>query len=306
MTTRSVITDTAIVRKSSTYLDGLLGHQFPVLDHGFIRVIDYMGDDSSILEMAKMSYDGGTQVTPDERTLLRYLFRHKHTSPTEGCEIKLHLKMPIFIARQWIRHRMASLNEFSGRYSVMPDEFFVPMPEDIKKQSSSNKQGRGDDLDPQMQQELRNIIDGSSEFSFMSYNSLLENEVAKETSRIILPLNTYTQFYWKIDLHNLLHFLELRMHPHAQKEIRDYADLIYEFLWGWVPNTAEALKDYRLDAMHLSRMEVELMQNMFAKLMGESSADPFSELDGMIEDCTTLSKREKKEFIEKMQRFSNG
>ena len=305
MNQRTIDTSTALVRKSSTYLDGILGHQFPILDYGFVRVIDYMGDDSSILEMAKMSYDAGTQVTPDERTLLRYLFRHKHTSPTEGCELKLHLKMPIFIARQWIRHRMASLNEISGRYSILKDEFFVPSPEDIKKQSKSNKQGRGEEFTEAAQNELRAIIDACSGMAFEAYDELLSEDTAKETARIILPLNTYTEFYWKIDLHNLLHFLELRMHPHAQKEIRDYADQIFELLKGWVPYTAEAFIDYRLQALTLSRMEVGIIEYLFDHLSRKADVTVNDIVSEALGASGELSKREVTEFLEKLRRINN-
>lgn len=222
--------------------------EFKVLDHGFVRVVDTMGNDRSIVQAARVSYGQGSKGKEQDERLLRYLLKNKHTSPFEMCEIKFHIKTPIFIARQWLRHRTANVNEYSGRYSIMSDDFYLPSLEEMKKQSDDNKQGRGEVFSKEEAQEYQDIIRESSLNSLKEYHKLINdgNGVAKEIARIILPLNIYTEFYWKIDLHNLLHFLELRLHPHAQYEIREYAKTILEIIKEWVPVTYEAFLEYRL------------------------------------------------------------
>lgn len=223
-----------------------------VLDKGFVRVIDKMGSDAAIVQAARISYGAGTKHTSQDRALIRYLMRHKHTSPFEMCEIKLHIKLPIFIARQWIRHRTANVNEYSGRYSIIKDEFYIPRLEDIAMQSENNKQGRGKALEVKEAKKVRDLIAKQSKEAYENYEKLLEKGVAKELARIVLPQNVYTEWYWKCDLHNLLHLLVLRSHSTAQFEVREYANAICKIIAEWVPFTYEAAQDYRLDSIMVS------------------------------------------------------
>lgn len=247
-----------------------------VLDHGFVAVKDYMGNDLSILQMARMSYGRGTKGVSDDRALLRYLMRHLHTSPFEGCVIKLHVKLPIFVMRQWVRHRTASLNEYSARYSVMPDEFYLPEPDQLAAQSTDNKQGRGETLTPEQAAEVLRLLNDDARSAFASYHRLLNADeegrvldedgigIARELARIGLPLSTYTQMYWQTNLHNLMHFLKLRADIHSQWEIRVFAEKILEIMADWVPMTAEAFRDYQHEAVRFSRMEFALIKDMLA------------------------------------------
>lgn len=240
-------------RTSSPFLDSILGVQHKCLDKGFIRVIDYMGDQSAIVQAARVSYGDGTKTPSDDRALLRYMIRHRHTSPLEMCELKIHVKLPIFVARQWIRHRMASVNELSARYSVMKDEFYIPDPSIIAVQSTDNRQGRGEVVKAEEARKVADTIETHSIGTYNIYGWLIEDmDVSRELSRMVLPVNLYTEWYWKIDLHNLLHFLSLRMDLHAQYEIRVYADLIGKIVQGWLPDVWEAFRDYRLEAVTLS------------------------------------------------------
>lgn len=247
-------------------LDAILGVEYPVLDHGFVRVIDYMGSDDSIVQAARVSYGSGTRSVQDDVALIRYLLRHSHTTPFEMCEIKLHVKLPIFVARQWIRHRTANVNEYSGRYSVIDKEFYVPAEEAVASQSGSNRQGRGDRLSQEGTANVRaNIIAGSEE-AYARYEALLAAEpdgssgVSRELARIGLGVNFYSQWYWKIDLHNLMRFLELRVDPHAQFEIRQYAVCILDIMKLWIPHAHKAFLDYRLNAVTLSAQALELIK----------------------------------------------
>lgn len=224
--------------------------EYTVLDHGFVRVVDTMGNDSSIVQAARVSYGLGTKSPEEDTRLIKYLMKNKHTSPFEMCEIKLHVKMPIFIARQWHRHRTASINEISGRYTEIVEEFYIPSLQTICWQSLSNKQGRGESFSEDLASLFQEEITKHSNSSFDRYKMMIDNNVAKELARIILPLNTYTEFYWKIDLHNLMHFLTLRLDPHAQWEIQQYAVAILRIIQEWVPVTAEA---YRLNNESLFR-----------------------------------------------------
>ena len=300
------------------------GTAIPCLDHGFVRVVDKMGNDGAIVQAARVSYGAGTKTAQDDRGLIRYLMRHWHTTPFEMCEIKLHVKLPIFVARQWIRHRTANVNEYSGRYSVMPDEFYIPEADDILPQSKANKQGRDGELPEDVRLSMRDTFKRSGESAFETYHELRtgwpwfdeegqqyvipggmgsdipgrlqhdqEYGMARELARINLPLSAYTEFYWKIDLHNLFHFLRLRADAHAQKEIRVYADAICEFVKGWCPDAYEAFVDYRLQAVTLSRMEIEALHEFF------SSWQPDRENDGWPEP-KGLSDREANEFFAKM------
>lgn len=217
-----------------------------------------MGNDEAIVQAARVSYGNGTKTIREDRALIRYLMRHRHTSPFEMCEIKLHIKLPIFVARQWVRHRTASINEISGRYSVLDSEFYIPS--SVEHQSANNKQGRGGSFEQDKADNLIGDISSSAKNSFNAYNELLEQDLAREVARVVLPLSTYTQWYWKVDLHNLLHFLELRLHPHAQLEIREYAKIISDLVRIWVPNTWEAFEDYRLNSYTLSGRDLEIVK----------------------------------------------
>ena len=245
----------------------------PLLDHGFVRVIDYMGDDRAIVQAARVSYGRGTRRVSEDRRLIRYLARNGHTTPFEMCEIKLHVKLPIFVARQWIRHRTASVNEYSARYSILDREFYVPEAEVIAAQSRSNRQGRGEQVSPEHALRVQDLLKQDALRAYDHYLELLNEDpdgntidpdrdgLARELARMNLSLNYYTQWYWKIDLHNLLHFLSLRADPHAQYEIRVYAEAILErIVKPWTPLAYEAFCDYRLNARTLSARAVEVVR----------------------------------------------
>lgn len=267
-------------------MEELLYTPLSCLDHGFVRAIDYMGDDAAIVQAARVSYGKGTRAVSEDRALLRYLMRHRHTSPMEMCELKLHVKLPIFVARQWVRHRTASLNEISGRYSILDKEFYVPRPEDLAVQSKDNKQGRGDALTPETAAEVLRLLRRDAESAYGTYEDLLEDKgLARELARMNLPVSMYTQWYWKIDLHNLLHFLALRIDRHAQYEIRVYAEAIGKILAAWVPLSWEAFQDYRLGAVTLSRQMLDVVRRMVA---GEA----------VTREQSGLSKREWDELME--------
>jgi thymidylate synthase (FAD) len=241
-----------LTRPHSPALDALLGRRFDVLDHGFVRVIDYMGDDAAVVQAARVSYGEGTTTTRSDRGLIDYLMRHRHTTPFEMCELKLHVKLPVFVARQWIRHRMANVNEASARYSVMTREFYLPSPESVALQARDNKQGRGAAVDPHTAASFIEVLTNVSLSARDDYDGALEAGIARELARIGLTLNTYTEWYWKIDLHNLLHFLRLRSDGHAQAEIRAYANVIGDVVEQWVPHTWAAWVEHVRDAPRLS------------------------------------------------------
>lgn len=244
-------------RTSVPALDAHLGIPYQVLDHGFVRCVDYLGSDQSIVQAARVSYGDGTKHTSNDRGLIRYLMRHWHTTPFEMCEIKLHMKLPIFVARQMVRHRTASINEYSARYSLLSGDFYVPELDKIAKQSEVNNQGRGAVLDKDAAHRVREGMMAVGEDAFAVYNHFNEEEVglARELSRTVLPVSTYTEWYWKIDLHNLFHFLRLRADPHAQYEVRVYAEVICELVKDWVPVAYEAFEDYRRNAVSLSAQQ---------------------------------------------------
>jgi len=257
-------------------LEEVLYQVLPVLDHGFVRVVDYMGDDAAIVQSARVSYGRGTKRVNEDRGLIRYLMRHHHTTPFEMCELKLHCKLPIFVARQWIRHRTANVNEYSGRYSILDREFYLPPADALCVQSTGNRQGRGVSLDAERAAAVLQILKDDATRCYDHYQELLnedeagqtirpgEPSLARELARINLTLGFYTQWYWKIDLHNLLHFLLLRGDAHAQEEIRAYAQAISDVAQRWVPLAWEAFVDYRLEAMTLSRAEGEAVRAMLA------------------------------------------
>ena len=264
----------------------ILFHQ-DILDKGFIRVVDQMGNDSAIVQAARVSYGIGTKNVSEDRGLIRYLMRHHHTTPFEMCEIKFHVKLPIFVARQWIRHRTASVNEYSARYSILDNEFYTPAVDNFQLQSTDNKQGRGKDFSFSEATELKSMIETSNNWQYALYEELLEKDLARETARMVLPTNIYTQWYWKVNLHNLFHFLQLRADPHAQMEIRVYAEAICNYVETWVPVAYEAFYDYRLNARTFSRMELDILTKYL--IQGFKDAD-----------LETLSKREKEEFLKKI------
>ena len=255
-------------------LEKILFEAIPVLDHGFVRVVDYMGNDSSIVQSARVSYGKGTKKVSTDSGLIKYLMRHWHSTPFEMCEIKYHVKLPIFIARQWIRHRTANVNEYSARYSILDKEFYLPSSENLAAQSSSNRQGRGDVIDGEQADEVLSLLKGDAERTYNNYEIMLnekfdgstidENKkgLARELARMNLTLNTYTQWYWKTDLLNLMNFLRLRADSHAQYEIRAYADVMLDTLKKWVPTTYEAFMDYRVGGTEVSAKGKAVIENL--------------------------------------------
>jgi len=235
-----------------------------VHNDGFVRVVDVMGDDFSVVQMARTSYGKGTKTVQADKALIRYLMRNRHTSPFEGAEIKLHIRCPIFVARQWLRHRTASVNEVSARYTEMEESFYIPDEDYIRAQSSNNKQCSGNVVDSQDAEIYLSYLKEIQKSVYNVYKYALSVGISRERARELLPVGLYTEFYWKIDLHNLLHFLELRMHPHAQQEIRDYANIIgYEIVKTWVPITWQAFLDYRLNAVTFSKQAFDALNEMF-------------------------------------------
>ena len=272
-------------------LEDMLFTAMPVLDHGFVRVIDYMGDDAAVVQAARVSYGRGTKRVLEDVGLIRYLMRHRHSTPFEMCEIKFHVKLPIFIARQWIRHRTASVNEYSARYSILDREFYLPAPEHLAAQSSGNRQGRGEVLEGAEAAAVLDLLRGDAMRTYDHYAAMLNEGVdgvaidpgrkglARELARMNLTLNTYTQWYWKTDLLNLLHFLSLRADAHAQYEIRAYAEAMLEMVKAWVPLTHAAFADYRLGAVTFSAGMLVVVKRMLA-------GEPVAQAD------SGLSKRE--------------
>lgn len=264
------------LRDVSPGVEELLYTPIPVLDHGFVRVVDYMGTDSAVVQAARVSYGKGTKKINEDAGLINYLLRHRHTTPFEMCEIKFHIKLPIFIARQWIRHRTANVNEYSGRYSIMDKEFYVPATEQLASQSRLNHQGRGDVLEGEEAQRVLQLLKQDSMQAYGHYEEMLnldadgkvldesKSGLARELARMNLSLNFYTQWYWKIDLHNLLHFLALRADSHAQYEIRVYAEAMLDVLKAWVPITYAAFMDYRVGGANLSAKGLAIVKLLIA------------------------------------------
>ena len=251
--------------------EGMEAHLYrahPVLDHGFIRVIDYMGDDSAIVQAARVSYGAGTKHVQNDEGLIRYLMRHWHSTPFEMCEVKLHVKLPVFVARQWIRHRTANVNEYSARYSVLDREFYIPAPEQLAAQSVVNNQGRGEVLTGEEAARVLDLLKSDANRAYDHYEAMLSQEgqqgLARELARMNLPANIYTQWYWKVDLHNLFHFLRLRADPHAQYEIRVYAEAIAACVRDWVPLAFAAFEDYRMGGVTLSGKAIAVLKRRLA------------------------------------------
>lgn len=287
-----------LVRNNSQHLDDIIGQPFNVLDHGFIRVVDYMGNDSSIVEAAQLSYGEGTKKKSSEVSLINYLMGHQHTSPFEMCELKLHVKLPIFVMRQWVRHRTASLNEYSARYSILSNEFYIPELQDIQKQSKTNKQGREEAFTEASASKVQSTLSSHSSTSYGLYEMLIDENVdlARELARMSLPVNFYTEMYWKINLHNLFHFLKLRTDAHAQKEIRVYANVISDIVSNWVPLASNAFNNYVLNSITFSGIE--------SKLIGAAMTYP-KELDPEMKPvwANELSNREWIAFVNKIIRI---
>lgn len=284
-------------RVSVDRLDNILGEKFPVLDDGFIRVIDYMGNDSSIVQAARVSYGEGTKTVSDDRGLIRYMMRHKHTSPFEQCEIKFHIRVPMDCWRQWIRHRTASVNEYSTRYSEAINSMAKTDYRTWRTQSSENKQGSSGFIDPEEGKRLSKFEEVLQNRIWDEYQARLKTGVAREQARKDLSLSLYTEAYWKIDLHNLLHFLKLRLDSHAQHEIRMYAKEIVNIIKLWAPLTWEAFEDYTLNSITFSKQELMLLRGYLTP----RGWDNAYETDGI-----NISKREMKEFEAKMEKIRNA
>jgi thymidylate synthase (FAD) len=243
----------------------ILDREFPVLDKGFVRLVDYMGGDSRIVQSARVSYGEGTKTVREDGALIDYLLRHQHTSPFEQVVLTFHVKLPIFVARQWIRHRTARLNEISGRYSIMKDECYVPAPGDVAFQSLDNKQGRStDELSPELVDSVRSSLEAQQKAAFAGYSDLVSKNIARELARINLPLSTYTEWYWQIDLHNLFHFLRLRCDSHAQKEIRDYANVMLDICRKVAPLATESFERHQMNAVSFSAEEMVALKKLIA------------------------------------------
>ncbi|RAP39994.1 thymidylate synthase (FAD) [Rhodovulum viride] len=259
----------------------------PVLDHGFVRVIDYMGDDAAICQAARVSYGRGTKAVSNDEGLIRYLMRHWHSTPFEMCEVKFHVKLPVFVARQWIRHRTANVNEYSARYSILDREFYIPAPDALAAQSTVNHQGRGEVLEGEEAARVLEILKADSARSYDNYEAMLSQDgqkgLARELARMNLPANIYTQWYWKCDLHNLFHFLRLRADSHAQYEIRVYAQTMCEIVADWVPLAFKAFEDYRMGGVTLSAPAMDCVRRM---LKGET----------VTQENSGMSKGEWREF----------
>ena len=275
------------LRAVSPGMEDHLYTAYPLLDHGFVRVIDYMGDDAAICQAARVSYGKGTKTVQNDEGLIRYLMRHWHSTPFEMCEIKLHVKLPVFVARQWIRHRTANVNEYSARYSILDREFYIPAEEALATQSVVNNQGRGEELSGEEEERVLRFLRDDAARCYDHYEQMISDEaqlgLARELARMNLPSNIYTQWYWKVDLHNLLHFLRLRADSHAQYEIRVYADEICKIVADWVPFAYAAFEDYRMGGANLSSKGLTCIRRMLA---GEN----------VTQESSGMSKGEWREF----------
>ncbi|MBK3736397.1 FAD-dependent thymidylate synthase [Azospirillum brasilense] len=293
---------TATTRRATVpALEEILYEPLEVLDHGFVRVVDYMGDDSAVVQAARVSYGKGTKKVTEDAGLIKYLMRHRHSTPFEMCEIKFHVKLPIFVARQWIRHRTANVNEYSARYSILDREFYIPTPENLGAQAVVNRQGRGDVLQGDEAAAVMKLLRDDSETVYAHYEEMLNQRedgttieegrqgLARELARMNLTLNYYTQWYWKVDLHNLLHFLSLRADPHAQYEIRVYAEAMLDVVKRWVPAVFDAFSEYRLGGTHMSKTGLEVVKRL---LSGEA----------VTQEASGLSKREWGELMDQLGR----
>ena len=301
MKTKRLLTKRFVNKGAEKWLNKVI----PVLDHGFVYLVDYMGSDEAVEQAARVSYGTGTRKTNETRGLLRYLLRNDHTTPFEMAEVKFHAKMPIFVARQWVRHRTANINEYSARYSILKDEFYLPQSEVVSVQSTNNKQGRGETINPKLskivKEKMKDIYSSSSHL----YNDLINPEgefkVARELSRVVLPLSTYTEWYWKIDLHNLLHFLRLRLDQHAQYEIRVYAQAMAKIIKDAFPITWEAFEDYKLDSLRITKPEKEIIVKLLKKKKIKFTEE---EIIKVAESLGLTNKRETSEAKEKILKLN--
>ena len=282
-------TPQSTLRTTAPGMEKHLYTAYPVLDHGFVRVVDYMGDDAAICQAARVSYGKGTKSVSNDAGLIRYLMRHWHSTPFEMCEIKLHVKLPVFVARQWIRHRTANVNEYSARYSILDREFYIPAPDHLAAQSTTNNQGRGEALEGAEAERVLRILQEDSMRAYDHYEEMIGQDgqqgLARELARMNLPANVYTQWYWKVDLHNLLHFLRLRADHHAQYEIRVYAEELCKIVADWVPAAYQAFEDYRMGGASLSAKGLDCIRRM---LKGEE----------VTQETSGMSKGEWREFQE--------
>jgi thymidylate synthase (FAD) len=282
--------------------DAAIGVRRPVLSHGFVALVDYMGNDAAIVQAARVSYGQGTKSVRDDRGLVRYLLRHRHTTPFEMVELKFLVRLPIFVARQWIRHRASSTNEYSARYSVVPDEYEVPPPEEVRHQSTRNRQGRGDPLPAEVVERFRSDLEEVSRRSYAAYTRALEAGVARETARLLLPVAYYTQWYWKTNLHNLFHFLSLRLDAHAQEEIRLYAAELARLGRLVAPVAFEAFEEFQLEGLTLGKREQRAVAALLdGKTPEEACAD--AGLPLAREDGRRMTTGEGVEFLEKLERI---
>lgn len=307
---REIDESTKIERAESKFMNSILGVTYPVLDHGFIRVIDYMGTDESIVQAARVSYGAGTKKTKSDAGLINYLLRHQHTTPFEMCEIKLHVKMPMFVARQWHRHRTASINEYSARYSVMERMFYVPEPEQMAKQSTSNKQGRAELIPMERALEVQNSMREEANRDNDLYEVLIDDTgeygdlgLSRELARMSLPMSTYTQFYWKTNLHNLFNFTRLRADSHAQWEIQRYAKVIEKIVEGWCPAAYNAYETYTKNIVKFSVKEQHILRSLLNNPQSQNMFAAYENLDPASFDVTDFSKGEWNEMLQKMKLF---
>jgi len=299
---REVSIEDKMIRHSSPEVDAIIGKRFPVLDRGFVALVDYMGGDNAIVQAARVSYGKGTKSVNDDTGLVRYLMRHRHTTPFEMVELKFIASMPMYVARQWVRHRTANINEYSARYSELPDKFDIPELERIRPQSKSNKQGREGTLPDGIAEEFQKNVQDISSNAYAAYQRALQGGVARETARIILPVSAYTEWYWKIDLHNLFHFLALRMDAHAQREIREYANAMANITKMVTPIAYKAFEDYILGGVTFSILE----QKALTHILGGEQPEDAAQKAGLRlykDDGTRMKTGEGIEFLEKYKRL---
>jgi thymidylate synthase (FAD) len=290
----------AMVRPTVAEADALIGVRHPVLSHGFVALVDYMGNDAAIVQAARVSYGRGTKTVRDDRALIRYLMRHHHTTPFEMVEYKFLVRLPIYVARQFVRHRTASINEYSARYSIVPDEYEVPAAEEVRQQATRNRQGRGDALPADVVEKFRGDLDRTSKDAYRDYTSALNAGVARETARLLLPVAYYTQWYWKSNLHNLFHFLALRLDPHAQEEIRLFAAEMAKIGRVVAPVAFEAFDEFQLEGMDLSQREQRAVRLLLDGLTPEAACAAAG-LPLVREDGQRMKTGEGVEFLEKLE-----
>jgi thymidylate synthase (FAD) len=291
-----------MTRVSVPEADRLIGVRHPVLTHGFVALVDYMGNDAAIVQAARVSYGQGTKSVRDDRGLVRYLMRHRHTTPFEMVEFKFLVRLPIFVARQWIRHRTSSTNEVSARYSIMTDQYEVPPPEEVRHQSTRNRQGRGGTLPHDVVDRFRSDLESVSKGAYVAYERALDAGVARETARLLLPVSYYTEWYWKVNLHNLLHFLSLRLDAHSQEEIRLYAAEIAKLGRVVCPVAFEAFEEFQVEGIDLGRRERKALRGL---LEGKSPSDAceYAGLALTRDDGKPMTSGEGVEFLEKLVRI---